>query len=378
MTAVEEGTEAPGHRTEPREHRTPWIDIVAAWVVARVVVGLGFGAAQGIATQLPGTEFLHLDQGLLTWDASWYASLAEHGYAGSPHEGLRFFPLYHLLAQAISFGTFTDAALLVISNGCALVVLWLLHRLVVEQFGDERLARRSVWLMALFPAAGAFVFAYSESLMLALTLGMYLLARRDRWWWVALLGVATGLCRPVALLLCLPFAVLAWESWRRSGWGDRLARLAGVAGPAVGVAAYLAWVQPVHGSWRIPIDLQRDIRKGVQDPFTRLWDAARHVLTDSQLDAPALGFAVLFIVLTVWSVRRQPVAWWLYSALTVVVAVSAPVIDSTGRYGLVAFPLVVALAQLARSERSTWAALALSSAGLLGLTTMTLLGGYIP
>ncbi len=364
--------------TVPRERRTPWVDIVAAWVVARVVVALGFAAAQGIATQLPGTSFLHLDQGLLTWDGDWYSALAERGYAGNATEGLRFFPLYHLLAQGMSFGTVTDAALLVISNGCALVVLWLLHRLVVEQFDDEALARRSVWLMALFPAAGAFVFAYSESLMLALTLAIFLLARRDRWWWIVLAGVATGLCRPVAVLLCIPLALLAWEGWRAAGAGGRLARVAAVLSPAVGVGAYLAWVDVVHGSWRIPIDAQREIRKGFQDPFTRLWDAARHVLTDSQLDAPSLAFALLFIAAIAWSVRRQPASWWLYSAATVLVAISAPVIDSTGRYGLMAFPLIVAVAQAIRDDRWTWPVLALSSAGLASLTTMTLLGGYVP
>ncbi len=364
--------------TAAPERRTPWADIVAAWVVARVVVALGFAAAQGISTQIPGSTFLHLDQGLLTWDGDWYSALAERGYAGNPVEGLRFFPLYHLLAQAISFGTVTDAALLVISNGCALVTLWLLHRLVVDQFDDEALARRSVWLMALFPAAGTFVFAYSESLMLALTLAMFLLARRDRWWWVALAGVAAGLCRPVAVLLCLPLALLAWEGWRAADGKRRLGRIAAVASPVVGVGAYLAWVDVVHGSWRIPIDAQREIRKGFQDPFTRLWDAARHVVTDSQLDAPSLAFAILFIAAIAWSVRRQPAAWWLYSTVTVLVAISAPVIDSTGRYGLMAFPLIVAVGQAIRDERWTWPVLAASSAGLASLTTMTLLGGYIP
>ncbi len=358
--------------------RTPWVDVLGAWVTARVLVAAGFAVAHGIASTIPGVRFLHLDEGLLTWDGTWYRSLAEHGYAGTAREGLRFFPLYHLLAQLLSFGRAADLALLVISNGAALGCLVLLHRLVREQFDDEALARRSVWLMAVFPAAGSFVFAYSESLMLLLTLAIYLAVRRGSWWWVAAAGVAAGLSRPVAVLLCAPLAIAALRGWRSAAPAGRVARVLATASPALGVASYLWWVQLVHGDWTLPIDEQREIRKGIQDPFSRLAEAAWHVVTDSQLDAPALGFAVLFLALLVVCGRRQPAEWTLYAGLSVLVAVSAPVIDSTGRYGLVAFPLVVALAGVMRDDRSMWATAAVSGAGLLGLTVMTLLGGYIP
>ena len=358
--------------------RTPWVDVLGAWLTARLLVGAGFAVAHGIASTVPGTRFLHLDEGLITWDGTWYRSLAEHGYAGTAREGLRFFPLYHLLAQLLSLGTATDLALLVISNGAALACLVLLHRLVREQFGDEGLARRSVWLLAVFPAAGSFVFAYSESLMLLLTLAVYLAVRRGSWWCAAAAGVAAGLSRPVAVLLCAPLAIAALRGWRGAAPAGRIARVVGTAAPALGVAAYLWWVELVHGDWTLPIDFQREIRKGVQDPFSRLAEAAWHVVTDSQLDAPSLGFAILFLVLLVVCGRRQPAEWTVYAALSVLVAVSAPVIDSTGRYGLVAFPLIVALASVVRDDRTTWVTAAVSGAGLLGLTVMTLLGGYVP
>jgi len=357
------------------------VDVVGAWVTARLIVGLGFAAAQGVAaTGGKGVRFPHLDEGLITWDATWYDQLARAGYAGTPPSGVRFFPLFHLLGRIISWplGGNTGLALVIVANVCALVALWLLRLVVLEQFHDEDLARRSVWLMALFPSAGAFVFAYSESLMLLLSLALFLAMRRHRWELVALTGLLAGLCRPTAVLLCLPVAIEAARAWPRLTWNERSLRALATAAPVIGVASYLFYIGGQFGSWTQPIDEQRAIRKGFQDPITRLWDAIHDTLTVSQLNAPAMAFALAFIVLIVVAVRRQPVSWSSYAAATVALALSAPVIDSLGRYGLVAFPLVVALAMVVRSERAVWATAAVSGSALCALTVMSLLGGYIP
>ena len=58
-----------------------------------------------------------------------------------------------------------------------------------------------------------------------------------------------------------------------------------------------------------------------------------------------VGFLVLFALLLALSIRqKQPLAWIAFSAITLVVALSAYNIDSLGRYGLVGVPLVVAAA----------------------------------
>ncbi len=144
------------------------------------------------------------------------------------------------------------------------------------------------------------------------------------------------------------------------------------------MASYLFYIGGRFGSWTQPISEQRTIRKGFQDPLTRLWDAIHDTLTTSQLNAPSLAFAVGFLMLAVIAFRRQPLSWSTYALATVLLALSAPVIDSLGRYGLVAFPLVVALAQLVRTERAVWVTAAVSSCALCALTVMTLMGGYIP
>jgi hypothetical protein len=357
-----------------------WGEALGAWVCARLAVGMGFVVAEGIRSNLrPDADLIHMKGGLLTYDAGWYRDLAERGYAGVPREGLRFFPLYHVVSRWLAwpFGGNSSLMLVIVANVSALVCLVLLHRLVLEEFGDDDLARRSMWVLALFPAAGTFVFGYSESLMLMLTLAMLLAVRRRSWLVAILFGILAGLCRPLAVLLVVPLAVDGLKGWNRVAFNERLLRLTTIGSPMIGVAAYLFYVGGTFGDWMEPITIQRGLRRGFQDPFTRLWDAFAD-LRSTLVGTPNLAFALVFAALLVVAARRQRMSWFLYALATWLVAMSANNIDSIGRYGLVAFPFVVAIAQLARSERAMWVVMTVSSAALTGLTVMTLLGRYVP
>ena len=52
----------------------------------------------------------------------------------------------------------------------------------------------------------AFFFSavYSESLYLALSVGLFVCARRGRWMWVGVLGALAGATRSTGLVLALP------------------------------------------------------------------------------------------------------------------------------------------------------------------------------
>ena len=351
-----------------------------AWITSRVLVFIGFAAADAIASVLKVTDpasTLHLRERLVTWDGHWYWLIGHLGYGAAGHDGLRFFPLYPMLARALAWplGGRVGLTLVVITNVSAYACLVLFRRLVLVEHGDDDLARRAMWLLALFPAAGAMVFAYGEPLMLAASLVAFLAIKRDRWWLVALAGLVAGLTRPAAVLLVVPFLV---EALRRSHRQTPIWwRAAGVVSPAVGASLYLFWVGGEYGDWLAPVTIQRRLRAGFQDPFTRLYDGFR-LLGRSQLDAPNLAFAVLFIVLVVVAFRTERLSWSLYALATLVVALSAHNIDSIGRYGLVAFPFVAVLARLGDDERFAWAAFALSAGALVGLTTLATLGAYQP
>ena len=96
-------------------------------------------------------------------------------------------------------------------------------------------------------------------------------------------------------------------------------------------------------------------------------------------DTELVPFVILWFVLlgvAVW--KRQPLSWIAFSAVTLLVACSSQTIDSIGRYGLLAVPLVIALAQWAdRRWRSVLVACA-GSVGLVVMTAQVLQGRIVP
>src|SRR2546422_383386 len=58
--------------------------------------------------------------------------------------------------------------LLLLANGGALVLGGLLHRVALEETGDEALARRAAWLVALMPPAFVMAMGYAEPLAVSL------------------------------------------------------------------------------------------------------------------------------------------------------------------------------------------------------------------
>jgi hypothetical protein len=77
-------------------------------------------------------------------------------------------------------------------------------------------------------------------------------------------------------------------------------------------------------------------------------------------------------------VRRWPVRYAVYTVPMVVVALSAESFNSLERYGLNAFPLVLALATVTRRPELDRAALALGAAGVVALSALAWVGNYVP
>jgi len=222
--------------------------ILPGWITARLLVGGALALSRFLAGELHPTvtaAAVRAHQGLLAWDASWYARIAAHGYAPLPDESIRFFPLVPILSRGLADVTPLDArgALVVVANASALVLGLLLYRLVRLETGDGALARRSVWLVALAPPAYVFVMGYTEATASALAVAMFLALRTRRWGWAALAGALAGLARPVGVLLVVPAAIEATRGWRAVRPRQRFPRVIAVVAPAAGAGAYLGWVQ---------------------------------------------------------------------------------------------------------------------------------------
>jgi hypothetical protein len=387
------------------------------WAVSRALALGAWGVAHFLVHNLHVQDAAvraQAHQGLFAWDAGWYRGIAQHGYGfSSPgagaHEALRFFPLLPAVARLLGS---SSVAIVVIVWASALLLGALVHRLVLVEGKGEGLARVAVWCVLVFPSAFVLALGYAEALAMALAVACFLALRTRRWWWAAALGLLAGLSRPLGVLLVVPAAVEAGRAILSSGvvsarWGEtragragplgealegRAARLsavpgrlwaawaAAVAGPAVGLLLFLVWSWRRYGDFLLPLRVQTHAthRGQVVDPFTALWHEASGFFHGHLGSALHVPWALAFVALTVFAFRRWPAPYGMFAAAVLVVALTSKNLDSLERYGLGAFPLVLALATLLSRAWLERAWLTLSAAALEGYALLALLNAYVP
>jgi hypothetical protein len=216
----------------------------------------------------------------------------------------------------------------------------LLHRLALPKLGAEG-ARRAVLYLALFPTAVFLGAVYSESLFLLLALVGFLLAERGRFGWAGLSAGLALLTRPAGVALVVALALLAWSS---PGRPRALARLA--LAPAL-FALYplalwlwidrpLAFLGAQETVWRRSFS--------PYGPLAGLWQAVRDPVV------PELVFLVVVVALAVYAWQRFGAPYGAYALIAIALPLAAPAegrpLLSITRFGLVAFPVLLALADL--------------------------------
>ena len=321
------------------------------------------------------------------WDSVFFLRIAEHGYDGLTRSATAFFPLYPATVGVLGrvfFGHYVLAGILV-SLAAGLGAFVLLDRLAEPRLGAEG-ARRAVLYLAVFPMALFLQAVYSESLYLLFCLAAFLLAERGRF---LPAGVAAGLAlltRPVGIALLPALALLAWRSRDRRGALTRLA-----AGPALfAVYPLLLWRErgdpweflDAQGIWTRHLS-QAGPLGGIWDGLRAGWAGVQQLASGSHTHAywPAadgtdplrvavinlecLAALALFAVLTVVAWRRFGAPYGLFSALSLAIPLSYPSerwpLLSLPRFGLVVFPLFMALAAIGGRPRMHVAIASISS-----------------
>jgi hypothetical protein len=282
------------------------------------------------------------------WDSDWYIQIAQHGYVW-PSSRPAFFPLYPLLTGGLGHalgGHMVLAGVLVsLAAGAGTFVVF--ERLARLKLGPEA-GWRAVLFLAVFPTTLFLGAVYSESLFLLLSLAAFLLAERGRFWSAGLAGGVAALTRPVGLALIPALAVLAWRA------PDRKRALAGIAVIPLVFALYpltlwlwlghpLAFLSAQHGIWRRHLSWWGPLggfSEGIQ----------QHAVKD-------LLVATLLVVLAVIAWRRIGAAYGVYAFASLALPLSWPsdthALWSISRFGLVLFPILLALAVIATTRLRT-------------------------
>lgn len=348
-----------------------WVQVLAVYAVARLfttVVFLWVATVQG-QNSWTGPHPGYFPYVGFMFDGSWYRNVAENGYPAELPRGAdglvqqnawAFFPLFPMFARGImqiTGGPWEVVAPLlatVLGAGAVLVI----HQTVVRGAPRAIAARpglplATVVLVSVFPTAAVLQTAYTEALALLLVAGALLLLLRRDYWWMAVLVVALGFTRAVALPMAVVVVVHAAVRWWNARRGtDTFTWVTGVglAGLAV-LAAASGFLWPAICGWVT----------GVPDGYLQTQEAWRGVREVAPFGGwtyvPAfwfgswawlvvgLGFALVIAVLVV------PAAWrlgnelhtWAAAYVVYIAAVVEPG-SSLARFLLLAFPLAAVTA----------------------------------
>jgi hypothetical protein len=321
--------------------------------------------------------------GLLGWDAAWYRDIAHSGYGGVAKVGLRFFPLFPMLARAVAWipGVSVGFATIFVANAFALAAGVLMFELARREGRGFALARRAVWILYLAPTAFVLVMGYAEATLMTATLVGLLALRSRRWWIAAAAGVVAGLTRPVGVLLVVPALFEVWSARGAATRKQWAGLAAAVVGPMVGAGAYLVWAEHLSGDLLYPVRVQQiaTSRGGWIDPFRALWRAGRLAGDGGHLSAGihiVTAVALVALIVVLW--RRWPASFTAYAIVAAGVALSARNLDSLERYSLSTVPFVLAAADITGEGTRERVVLASLGAALVACTVLAFSGLLVP
>jgi hypothetical protein len=332
---------------------------------------LGFAVfAMFMTLRLTTAEALSIEP----WDAGWYKSVAESGYAFDgdhlKQQNVVFFPAIPIvvsLATPVLFGN-VHLAMLAVSLAFTAAGLSLWYRALRCLYAPPVPAMATALVIA-YPFSLFLLAGYGESALFFSTAGFfhYWSARRRPLVAGAFIGLA-ALAKPAGILLVfVPLVELAWTTFRASaGWREALAaihrdRLAWFVMPAIAVSGLIAFqaylwrrfgdpvvYKHLGGAWNA--DLGAPMLADVLT-LQGLFDVSGHLLTNPLNNPISWGtlavIALPLLALKWWA--SMPRAFWIecavLSAVLCLVAFPQKVFyQNAGRYALMFLPGFVALA----------------------------------
>ncbi len=443
-----------------------WSSRLLVWIAGSGAVAvLGFGPVRN-AFNPPGVTrgFGWLGDVLAApvarWDAAWYLVIVHYGYRPefgaftAPRDA--FFPLYPLGLRALSdVGLAPIIAGVAFSVAAFIAALYGLHRLTalevarlrdspsargvgdphetgnaprahggalsllnlvgrgpggesLAKLDSREVARLAVLLTAFAPMAFYFSAIYSESLYLALSVGLFLCARRGRWGTAAMLGALASATRSTGVVLILPLLLLYLYGPREDREPERtrlqssnalvagytlasrarrmLTRFMDTLHPRyrlrrdalwlvlvpLGLALYVAHLALAGGDPLAPFHAEAVWKRHFAGPYGGIWDGAKAGLAgmrqllsfqrehnyypvaggspfiDAGHNVLLLAFLLVAIPMLVGVLRLLPFAYGAYVLAALALPLSYPVapqpLMSLPRFLLVLFPLNMWLA----------------------------------
>ncbi|WP_214103628.1 mannosyltransferase family protein [Acrocarpospora catenulata] len=344
---AEDLTETAPTRTLPRWLGTPGdrtaLLIWFFWHVATYIY---------MVLAAPGrTEAPLLDR-LTPWDSDNFIIIAQYGYDGAPGmtdapKLAAFFPGLPLLLRDLHW--FIDdwslAIVLVSLVGSAIVAVTL------SRLSDSYRPGTGTWTVLAFflsPFAVFMLAGYSEAPFLALAIPAWLMARRGRWGWAAVLAALAASIRISGLFLALGLAVmfLVAENGLRSPGGWK--KLPWLAVPGLPVLAYMIYQWNRTGDWMAWKNVEAEYwGRYAEWPWQVLVNTWNRSLEEGVLQTSyreEILAAFVLVLLIIWQVVRRRWAEFGYLAPQAVALLAmSSFYMSVGRASLLWWPLYISV-----------------------------------
>lgn len=320
------------------------------------------------------------------FDGVHYLTIAQVGYTYQFTQA--FFPLYSLLMRQLNvlIGSYLASGLL-ISHVSFIAALIIFYKLIRIDRGSTT-AKRIILFFLLFPTSFYFGAVYSESLFLALVLGCFYCARRQRWWPAGLLGAFASATRIFGILL-LPALLVEWYYGRGKKRVytpfELLTAIFPILLSATGLVGYMyylnrAFQDPLYFLHAQPaFGAERSAGKLILI-YQVFWRYLKMLATVEPLSltyytvALEAASGVIFLLLSLIAFKKTRISYALFGFLSYILPTLTGTLSSLPRYALILFPsfMVLGLVKNRRSLRLLWAA----SAILLAINTALFIRGY--
>jgi len=293
------------------------------------------------------------------FDGVHYLIIAKQGYYQYQQA---FFPFYPFLVRfvALIFKNYLFSGLLV-SHLSLLAAIVLFYRLVRLDF-EDKIAKRSIIYLLIFPTAFFLGSVYTESLFLALVLATFFSARKGNWVLAGLFGALASATRLVGVFL-FPALIVEWYLAKTRNKKQKTRTVLPIFIILSGLLVYMWYLQKTVGDPLYFIHVQPFF--GAQRTGGKLillyqvfWRYLKMLIT-VQKWTPTYFAVILetisgamFLLLIVFAYLRRWYSYLVFMAFAYLAPTLTGTLSSMPRYVLVLFPGFIILAEL--EEKYRW------------------------
>lgn len=297
--------------------------------------------------------FLESDLYLNIWhqfDSNRYRIIARDGYDFEKMPPLYgSFPLYPLLIRMVNF-VFHNLKLagIIVSNISFILGLFFLYKLLILDF-SERLVRKTIFIIFIFPVSFFFSGILSESTFLLLSVLCLYYARKNNWVISGIFGFFSALTRINGALLILPLGYLyiLYMKKHKLEMKTLLKNIGSILLVPLGFCVYYIYLV-INTGTLFPLHYAHKFTgKKMSLPFLSLFEGIYQLR-----DFFHLFFTVFIIIIAFYLLfyRIIPLEYTIYFITGLIFYLSFNNLSGMPRYMVVYFPICLTLSILSKKE----------------------------